>query len=65
MPDNRPKPGSQHRTLINSSGSYEVCDWAARFGVTQEKLLEAIRSVGNRADDVEAYLKNADEQSLG
>ena len=60
MPDDKTKTGGQDRALINSSGTYEVRDWAAKFGVTQEQLLDAIRSVGNRADDVEAYLKKAD-----
>jgi hypothetical protein len=57
MPDDKTKPGGQNRKLINSSESYEVRDWAAKFGVSPEQLLDAIRSVGNRAEDVEAYLK--------
>jgi hypothetical protein len=45
---------------VNSSDSYEVRYWAGKFGVTPAKLLDAVRSVCNRADDVEAYLKKAD-----
>jgi hypothetical protein len=60
MPDDKTKTGGQDRKRISTSQDYEVRDWAAKFGVTKEKLLEAIRSVGNRADNVEAYLKKAD-----
>jgi hypothetical protein len=59
MPDDKTKTGGQDQQLINWSDSYEVRYWAGKFGVTQGKLFDAIGSVGNGADDVEAYLKKA------
>ncbi len=56
MPD---EASGQNPQLINSSDSYEVRYWAGKFGVTPAKLLDAVRAVGTRADDVEACLKTA------
>lgn len=57
MPDDKTKSGGQDRTRINTSEDYEVRDWAAKFGVTKEQLLAAVKAVGNQASDVEAHLK--------
>jgi hypothetical protein len=56
MPD---ETAGQNPQLINSSDSYEVRYWAGKFGVNPEKVLDAVRAVGTRADAVEAYLKKA------
>ena len=55
--DNKQKPGSPDRDLINLNEPYEVRDWADKFGVTNAKLKEAVNAVGNSARKVEAYLK--------
>jgi len=57
MSDDKTKPGSQDRQLISLSEDYEVRDWAARFGVSQDALRAAVVRVGNRAQDVERELK--------
>ncbi len=57
MPDDKSKTGMQDRKRINLNEGYEVSDWATKFGVTRGQLLDAVRSVGDRAEDVEAYLK--------
>lgn len=36
---------------------YEVDYWTGRFGVSRERLQEAVDAVGNGADAVEEYLK--------
>jgi hypothetical protein len=37
---------------------YELRDWSKRFGVTQEELKAAVRSVGDQASAVEKHLKS-------
>jgi len=32
-------------------------DWSDKFGVSKEKLKQAVDAVGTYADDVESYLK--------
>ena len=57
MPDDKTKTGGQDRKRISTGQDYEVRDWAAKFGVTKEQLLEAVKQVGDVATDVEAHLK--------
>ena len=57
MPDDRTQSGGQDRKRISLSQSYEVRDWAARFGVTPDELRAAVETVGNDCDIVEAHLK--------
>jgi hypothetical protein len=59
MADNKTRSGGQDRKRINVHESYELRDWAAKFGVTQEQLREAVERVGDRADEVERYLQGA------
>jgi Protein of unknown function (DUF3606) len=56
VPDDKTKTGGQDRKRISTSQDYEVRDWAAKFGVTKEQLLEAVKQVGDLATDVEAHL---------
>ena len=56
-PDDTTKTGGQDRRRISTSEDYEVRDWAAKFGVTKEQLLESVKQVGDLATDVEAHLK--------
>ena len=37
--------------------SLERSTWAEKFGVTQEQLKEAVRSVGDQVDKVQTYLR--------
>lgn len=56
MSDDRSKSGGQDRQRISLSEDYEVRDWAARFGVTEKALRDAVARVGDRADDVQREL---------
>ena len=56
MPDDVKQRGGQDRTRIDVSEAYELRDWSKKFGVTTEQLQEAVKAVGDRADDVQAYL---------
>jgi Protein of unknown function (DUF3606) len=58
MSDDKTKAGGQDRTRISLSDDYEVRDWAAKFGVTKEELIAAVKQVGNEASAVEAHLKS-------
>lgn len=56
MSDDKTKVGGQDRTHIALGEDYEVRDWSAKFGCTAEQLRAAVKAVGNKASDVEAYL---------
>lgn len=58
MSDDKTKGGGQDRKRINVNETYELRDWAAKFGVTQEQLKAAVARVGDRADEVERFLKS-------
>jgi hypothetical protein len=57
MPDDKTNTGGQDRKRISTSQDYEVRDWVAKFGVTKEQLLDAVKQVGDLATDVEAHLR--------
>lgn len=59
MSDDKNQSGGQDRQRINLGEDYEVRHWSTRFGVTPEQLRNAVARVGDRADEVERYLKDA------
>ena len=48
------------KTRIDMNQSYQVAYWKERFGVSEEKLSEAVRATGAFAKKVEAYLRSKD-----
>jgi hypothetical protein len=56
MSDDRSKTGGQDRDRISLGEDYEVRDWAAKFGVSEQALREAVARVGHRAEDVRREL---------
>ena len=54
--DDKKKTGSPDRDLININEAYELQDWANKFGVTHDKLKDAVHAVGNSSKKVEEYL---------
>lgn len=56
MSDDKSKTGGRDRDLISLEEDYEVRDWAAKFGVTEKALRDAVGRVGNRAEDVQREL---------
>jgi hypothetical protein len=65
MPDNKQKSGGQDRKRINVHEDYELRDWSDKFGVTKERLKEAVQAVGDSADKVQEYLKSGERGSSG
>lgn len=57
MADDKTQSGGQDRKRINVNEDYELRDWAAKFGVSIERLRETVLLVGDHADEVERYLK--------
>jgi len=52
MTDDKSKTGGADRARINRNEDYEVRDWAAKFGVSKDRLLETIDKVGPMAAHV-------------
>lgn len=57
MSDNLDSSGGQDRKRINVNQDHELRDWSAKFGVTPEQLREAVKAVGDRAEEVQEYLR--------
>jgi hypothetical protein len=57
MSDDKSKKGSPDRDRINPNEDYEVQYWSKKFGVSGERLKEAVKAVGNSPEKVEQYLK--------
>jgi len=58
MADDKTKTGKPDRDRINVNEDYELRDWSKKFGVTRERLIEAVDEVGPMAADVAKYLKS-------
>ena len=56
MSDEKTNATGQDRKRINVNQDYELRDWSKKFGITPDRLKEAV-AVGDRAEKVEAYLK--------
>jgi hypothetical protein len=56
MPDNTSDRNGRDRERINVHQDYELRDWSKKFGVSKERLKEAVQAVGDRADKVEQFL---------
>lgn len=55
MVDDRTLRAPQDSSRIAMGEDYEVRYWTEKFGVSQERLQEAVDSVGNSADAVAKY----------
>ena len=56
MPDDKPKIDKRDRERINVNEPYELRDWSKKFGVSPERLKEAVAKVGPMASDVANHL---------
>lgn len=51
------KPPTTREDYQQAYENYELEYWCSKFGVTAEKLKQAIAKVGISVDDVESYLR--------
>jgi len=63
MPDDKTKRGGQDRTRIDINEDYELRDWSEKFGVSKDRLKEAVQAVGDKAADVQKYLKGQKQRA--
>lgn len=59
MADDKTNRGPQDRTRIAMGEDYEVDYWTGKFGVSRERLQQAVDAAGNSADAVERHLKSS------
>lgn len=57
MADDKTIRGPQDSSRVAMGEDYEIDYWTGKFGVSRERLQEAVDAVGNGADAVERYLK--------
>lgn len=57
MADDKTLRAPQDSSRITLGEDYEVEYWTNKFGVSRDKLAEAVKAVGNGADAVGEYLK--------
>jgi hypothetical protein len=57
MSDDKNQRAPQDASRVAMGEDYEVRYWSERFGVSRERLQQAVEAVGNSADRVEEYLK--------
>lgn len=57
MTDDKTKSGGADRQRISLTEDYEVRDWAAKFGVSEARLRQAVEKVGDQADAVKRELR--------
>ena len=65
MADDLKQRGGQDRKRIDVTQPHELRDWSKKFGVTEAKLKEAVRQVGDRAEAVEKRLRGSTERKPG
>lgn len=56
MGDDRTKRGPADRSRINVGEDYEVDYWKDDLGVTEDRLREAVKTVGPSVEAVRKYL---------
>ena len=56
MPDDTGKRTLNDAKLISLSDDAEIYFWTKKFGVSRERLVEAVTAVGHSAKTVGAYL---------
>lgn len=58
MADDKSEVGKPDRDRINSNEEYELNEWARHFGVSKERVKQAVERVGPMVKDVEQSLRS-------
>jgi Protein of unknown function (DUF3606) len=56
MVDDRAKQGESDRSLLDTGADYEFDYWTQVLGVSRERLIAAVKKVGNSTDAVKREL---------
>ena len=65
MSNNASKRSGEDRHIIHIAEEDEVREWARKFDASPQQIKEAVQAVGDRADDVELYLKGSRSTETG
>lgn len=57
MSDDKSKTGGPDRQRVHVNEDYELRDWAKKWGVSEQRVRDAVAKVGEMAADVERELK--------
>jgi hypothetical protein len=57
MSDNLQKKKPQDSSRVNTSEKWELEYWTENLKVSEEELIEAVKAVGNSAENVRKYLR--------
>ena len=58
MADDKTKVGGEDRARININAKYEIRDWSQSLRVDENTLIDAVKTVGDRVEDVRNHLHN-------
>ena len=53
----------QEQQRLNINEEYELMDWTERYGVSAEKVREAVKVVGDKVSDVVRYLLDGNKRN--
>lgn len=56
MSYNKRQPFKAEQKRLNIEEEYELRDWTERYGVSADRVREAVKAVGDRVSDVVRYL---------
>jgi hypothetical protein len=65
MPDDLSKKAPAHRSRISITEPDQAQYWAGKFGVSKERLLEAVRKVGYSPQSIGRELKRVSKGEAG
>lgn len=54
------KATDERKWRIDVKHEYELCAWARHFNASEQRVREAVRAVGDRADKVREHLARCD-----
>jgi hypothetical protein len=57
LADDKSKRAPQDANLVSLEEDYEVEYWTRKYGVTRQRLTDAVKSVGHSAGEVAKHLK--------
>lgn len=55
------KARDERKWRIDVKHEYELCAWARHFNASEQRVREAVRAVGDRADKVREHLACSDK----